>query len=153
MKAEKRCTKCKKLKSLDEFYFSGSSSDGLDYACKSCKRAYEQTEKGRASRRKYKQSEKGQAGRKKWEQSEVGKVSHRAGSAKYHKRYPDRRKARQVAGSAIKSGRLTKPNNCSNCNESTKIEAHHPDYSKPLEVVWLCVTCHIEEHRNFPQGR
>lgn len=26
---------------------------------------------------------------------------------------------------------------------------HHPDYSKPLEVVWMCRPCHLAEHKRL----
>ena len=49
---------------------------------------------------------------------------------------------------AIKMGKLIKPKSCSRCRkESDNIEAHHEDYSKPLEVIWLCLECHHEIHR------
>ena len=44
----------------------------------------------------------------------------------------------------IKREKLIKEN-CSICN-SPDSEAHHPDYSKPLEVVWLCRLHHVELH-------
>lgn len=47
---------------------------------------------------------------------------------------------------AIKLGVLKKPLACSRCNSSKKIEGHHEDYSKPLEVVWLCKSCHVLRH-------
>ena len=34
---------------------------------------------------------------------------------------------------------------CVKCGK--KAQAHHPDYSKPLQVVWLCRPHHLELHR------
>jgi hypothetical protein len=48
---------------------------------------------------------------------------------------------------ALKSGTLAKAP-CEKCG-SPKAESHHPDYSKPLKVQWLCRKCHhLEHHRN-----
>jgi len=43
---------------------------------------------------------------------------------------------------AIKTGKITKPMYCSCCGEIRKLNGHHKDYSKPLEVLWLCCACH-----------
>jgi len=59
------------------------------------------------------------------------------------KKNPTRVHIRQVVYYAIKSGILTRPNICESCGrENCVIEAHHTDYSKPLEVKWLCRQCH-----------
>lgn len=34
---------------------------------------------------------------------------------------------------------------CRDCG-AEKVQAHHPDYSKPLDVIWLCRRCHVAEH-------
>ena len=34
---------------------------------------------------------------------------------------------------------------CVICGEA-KAHKHHPDYNKPLEVVWVCVSCHQKIH-------
>lgn len=38
-----------------------------------------------------------------------------------------------------------KKEDCKTCG-SSKSEMHHSDYSKPLEVTWLCRSCHLKEH-------
>lgn len=61
----------------------------------------------------------------------------------YQLRFPDRHKARRAVAAAIKRGALVRPAICSKCGgKETFIEAHHNDYSKPLDVEWLCRKCH-----------
>lgn len=47
---------------------------------------------------------------------------------------------------AIRSGKLTKPNHCTRCFKKCNPHGHHQDYSKPLEVVWVCPSCHSQIH-------
>lgn len=50
--------------------------------------------------------------------------------------------ARQRLNYAVKTGKLIRPDTCSNCGFKGKIQADHHDYSKPLEVSWICSSCH-----------
>lgn len=59
---------------------------------------------------------------------------------KSRKTNPMKWSARQRVARAIKKGVLTRLP-CRQCGE-IKSQAHHEDYSKPLEVVWLCRTHH-----------
>ena len=43
---------------------------------------------------------------------------------------------------AIQRGELVRPNVCEECGTGAFTEAAHSDYSKPLEVRWLCRSCH-----------
>ena len=52
--------------------------------------------------------------------------------------------ARTMVTAAIKRGDLV-PASCSRCG-NPKAEAHHEDYSRPLDVVWLCRKCHAMRH-------
>ena len=63
---------------------------------------------------------------------------------------------RKIALMAVKNGRLTKlPCEYADCTQ-VKVEAHHPDYSMPLEVLWLCRAHHLELHKQlrtvYPQA-
>jgi hypothetical protein len=55
-----------------------------------------------------------------------------------------RQRSRMVARVARRQGRL-KPQPCEQCG-SKKSHGHHDDYTKPLEVRWLCIGCHAQKH-------
>ena len=59
-------------------------------------------------------------------------------------------RARALLNRAVSSKRVVKPATCSypSCPE-TKIDAHHPDYTKPLNVIWLCRSHHSQIHRTL----
>lgn len=40
-----------------------------------------------------------------------------------------------------------KPKPCTECG-AKKAEKHHVDYTKPLEVVWMCRPCHLALHND-----
>lgn len=59
-----------------------------------------------------------------------------------------RKYVRSLVQSAIKSKKLTRPSTCELCFCKDKpIEAHHKDYGKPYDVVWLCKSCHTKAHK------
>lgn len=65
----------------------------------------------------------------------------------YKKRHPERERARQRVARLVRVGKLIRPNSCPKCGISTKVEAHHEDYTKPEQVNWMCKKCHGVEHR------
>ena len=53
---------------------------------------------------------------------------------------------------ALRDGSIKKPSNCSGCfrgENEVFIEAHHPDYDKPHDVIWLCKECHLKLHKKI----
>lgn len=59
-------------------------------------------------------------------------------------RYPEKIKAREAVSRAVKSGKL-KRLPCEVCGDQNS-QAHHEDYSRPLDVVWLCRKHHRQRH-------
>ena len=55
--------------------------------------------------------------------------------------------ARGAINKAIAAGKLVKPNVCEICLATGRIEGHHHDYSKRLDVRWLCPPCHSLTHK------
>ena len=60
--------------------------------------------------------------------------------------YADKIKTRALTRSYIRSGKLIRQP-CEVCGTNEKVEAHHDDYTKPLEVRWLCKKHHAEHHK------
>lgn len=57
---------------------------------------------------------------------------------------PLKRWAHIATASAIRRGILIRQP-CRDCGK-LEVDAHHPDHSNPLEVIWLCRQHHIAEH-------
>ena len=64
----------------------------------------------------------------------------------WHKKNPEKVKAHKLVQKAVKNKTLLKPESCSVCQRKTKLSGHHEDYTNPLEVVWLCSSCHKDVH-------
>jgi hypothetical protein len=62
-------------------------------------------------------------------------------------KYDAKAKARATLGVYLRRGKVQKkPCEHPGCGKTT-VQAHHPDYSKPLDVVWLCRPHHNALHR------
>jgi hypothetical protein len=63
------------------------------------------------------------------------------------RKYSIKRKAHSILAYAVRIGFLVRPDRCQNCQKPCKPEGHHHDYNLPLDVTWLCSSCHGEETR------
>lgn len=132
----KRCNTCKKYKFLTEFHKQKASKDGLHPQCKACHRErYARTRERHLQKcREYMDTEKGKAAR--------ARRSYKAQLT------PAKENCRRVTRAAIKSGELVRQP-CEFCDKPAHLsEAHHEDYTKPLEVRWVCRQCHVREFHN-----
>ena len=75
---------------------------------------------------------------KRYRQTKEGKLAIKRAVQKHEAKYPHQRKA---WGKALKLDNYP----CEVCGDP-KADKHHPDYSKPLEVVYLCRLHHVKEH-------
>ena len=65
------------------------------------------------------------------------------------KKWNKRQNARAYLFQAVKKGKIIRPKFCEACGEIGKVFAHHEDYSKPLQVNWLCRDCHSLKHKKL----
>lgn len=65
---------------------------------------------------------------------------------RYESVNPDKVAARSITKNAIRRGELIREP-CLVCGTTARIEAHHPHYCYPLNVIWLCKKHHGEVHR------
>ena len=67
-------------------------------------------------------------------------------------RHPEKQAARLLLNGSVRRGDITRPDRCSRCGDVKRVEGHHRDYSRPLEVEWLCRPCHADEDRKTKNG-
>lgn len=86
---------------------------------------------------------------RKYRRTERGRIVRRNIEDKYRKIHPERHEASKLIRNLVKSKIIIKPSNCSKCNMECLTEGHHNDYSKPLEVIWVCHSCHMLIHNRL----
>tara|TARA_R100001244_G_C5160549_1_gene130951 strand:+ start:130 stop:552 length:423 start_codon:yes stop_codon:yes gene_type:complete len=133
-----KCSKCKEFKSKDLFSKQSSNSRGFRYDCKSCCNNW--------SRKYYKENPDKYVERNRYELTEKGIKNRRKANAKWLRNNKDKKRTHSQVAQELKMGRMVKQD-CF-CG-SDKSEAHHEDYSKPLEVVWLCRKHHSQRHKEL----
>jgi hypothetical protein len=142
MVRSKECFKCKSVKPLIEFYKHSMMADGHLNKCKECtksdvnKHRSDNLDKIRAYDR------------------ERGKDAHRIKqnvdvTRAWRAEDKRRQKAHSAVSREIRSGRLQRQP-CVRCGEIKSL-AHHEDYDKPLEVMWLCQPCHKQRHKELKE--
>lgn len=130
---KKPCIICKETKPISDYHKHPKMADGHINKCKKCAIAY-------ALRYNAEHPHATKANHKKWTLSEKGKRKIKELMWKF----PDREYARRAVKKALKDG-VMNSQPCFICGE--KAVAHHPDYSRQLDVVWLCPPHHRETHR------
>ena len=137
---QKKCFKCEKVKRLSEFYTHPQTEDGYLGKCKKCtKKDVKQNRKENPEY--YRQYERSR------NLTSTRKEQHKKSQQKHRAKYSNKYRARTAVGNALRDGRLQK-GICVICG-SENVEAHHDDYDKPLEVVWVCFKHHREIHEKY----
>ena len=144
----KKCNKCKNYKLFEDFDKMKSGKYGLNGRCKVCRtkymKKYSKVNKKKIARyciEWYKENRiEALENGKKYSQTKVGKRNRYLAILRANKKYPQKHKARYTLSYAVKTGKLARLA-CEKCGNFLS-QAHHPDYSKPLEVWWLCMKHH-----------
>lgn len=137
---EKKCFKCNTVKPLSEFYKHSKMADGHVNKCKECNKN-DVTSNRNKNLEKYRAYDRAR-----------GKIPERIkASTEINRAWREEDSRRVVAHSqvarAIRSGALVRQP-CCRCKEA-KTVAHHEDYDKPLDVMWLCQPCHKQRHKEL----
>ena len=138
----KECFKCKTVKPLDEFYKHPMMADGHVNKCKKCNKK-DVTDNRNDNLERFREYDRERA-----KLPERVKLAVRVAK---QWRDADKRRAQchNAVARALKKGVLnTSP--CIRCGEIKSV-AHHEDYDKPLEVMWLCQPCHKQRHKELKE--
>ncbi len=126
------CSRCHETKSIEDFCPTGlKGKSSRSYLCRPCHSAY-QAELRRAGRLKKRDKTNCREANARWLQG-------------WRQRHRERSRAHSRVSRALSEGKI-KREPCVRCGRGDYVVAHHEDYSKPLEVIWLCRWCHNIEH-------
>ena len=130
------CSRCKQHQPDGEFYKADRYTNRIRTICRTCvtKRAKERRLAGLTQATE----------RARYQASERYRRRQRENTAKWRRRYPEKIKAQNALQAEIRRGRMSRQP-CEVCG--AKAHAHHDDYTKPLDVRWLCPLHHARHHR------
>lgn len=141
----KVCFKCGVLKPLSDFYKHAEMKDGHLNKCKTCT-------KRDVSQHRCENIEKVRG----YDRNRPNKVERNRDGVLRTKQYrlenPLKYAAHVLFNNAIRDGFVERQYVCEKCNSNKHIVAHHPDYKKPLVVMWLCEVCHKAWHKDHGEG-
>ena len=153
----KTCFKCQMNLPITEFYAHKRMADGHLNKCKKCTRkdTADHVALKSATDLEWLLAERERHRLKAVRQRQEGRLTvsvsaRRLALLKSAAKYPERTLARRKTANAIRDGKL-KRQPCEKCGK--KAQAHHDDYSKPLDVRWLCPEHHAEHHRNEREAK
>lgn len=149
-----QCNKCKRQLPYADFLKNKTKAEGIAYICKECHREASRNyrkknlEKDMLRCRLYGRNNKETERVKGKAYRQVNKKRLAQKAKERHEIDPRKRSCRYAVFSAVKRGDLVIGScaDCSKTQKETRIDAHHENYDKPLEVVWLCKSCHSIRH-------
>jgi len=151
----KQCRKCLKMLDDAKFYHHKTRKDGLTSYCRACNaincKSYvaRNREKKTAYQREWnaKNREKVNRQHREWRAKNWDK--HQAMTDRWAERNPDGTLAHRLVRDAERKGEIVAPEVCEcGCGSDRNILAHHEDYSKPFDIIWLSAVCHYQLHAN-----
>jgi translation elongation factor EF-G len=151
---KKNCFKCGDDKDRSEFYAHPRMADGLLGKCKGCcktastKHRQDNLEKVKAYDRQRGATPEKYAIRKAYSLTFAGKAAGNRAKRRNIVRNLEKKAAADMVNNAVRDGRLIKEP-CVRCETTSTVEGHHEDYTKPLDVIWLCSKHHKERHREI----
>ena len=138
----KVCFKCKVEKPFEMFYKHSRMGDGYLNKCKECTKN-DVLQHRNANLEKVRAYDRARG--KIPERIKANTETNRA----WREEDKRRTKAHTAVGRAIRNGDLVRQP-CIRCGE-VKSLAHHEDYDKPLDVMWLCQPCHKQRHKELKE--
>jgi len=148
----KTCKKCGTIKVQSDFYLR-------DATCKECRKAAVRANRT-ANAEYYRAYDRARANntdrvraRNEYAKTDQGKTAKAKAARINRSKTPEQVYARSVLSRAVHEWGMRRPDRCQHCGCECVPHGHHDDYTKPLDVMWLCVPCHAARHRELKQQR
>lgn len=168
----KVCSKCKQEKPIGEFNKrkERKQGNGLSSKCKSCLskiskiwrnknrerliaklKQYHITHQEEA--RKYRRANRKRDSEYEKQYYKINKEKRLEYQRQYRVKNKQKIHAQALIQYQVSRGYIIPPTLCQKCKQKLVQCSHHPDYSKPLKVYWICDECHMRIHANLKKGK